>query len=207
MPKVVPQYKEAAKRRIVEAALRVFAEKGYHETTMEDVADKLGVSEGAIYLYFKSKRELFKAIGQAGQHQRRQIISSSIRSEDPVKSFFDSAIDLYEQYAPISGLVLELFAEASRDASLKKIVREDFDSDCDTVRNFLMELRKLAKIGAQADVHSISIGLLALFHGYAINRVLGVGKDEAKRTHTEAARAMLNGTLTKSANAVKEPNI
>jgi hypothetical protein len=54
---------------------------------------------------------------------------------------------------------------------------------------------------------TVTIPALALSKPYAISRVLGVGKDEAKRTHTEAARAMLNGTLTKSANSVKELNV
>jgi len=199
MPKVVPQYKEQARERIIEAALRVFAEKGYHETTMEDVADRLGVSEGTIYLYFKSKRELFKAISEPGEHQVAEIISSAIESEDPVKRFFDLATKVYEQYESISGLIVELLAEASRDASLRKIFKDDFDTDRETMRRFLVELRKRGKIGADADIDSISMANVALFYGYAISRLLGVSKEEAKRAYSEAMRLMLNGTLTKSA--------
>jgi AcrR family transcriptional regulator len=201
MPKVVPEYKQEARERIVQTALSVFAEKGYHETTMEDIAERLGVSEGAIYLYFKSKRELFKAIGESGEHQIGQIISSSIGNEDPVKAFFDSVVDAYEQYEPISGLILELMAEASRDASLKKMFRDDFDEDGKMLGNFLEELRKRSLIGADADAHSISMGLLALFYGYVISRVLGIRKDDAKRVYTQAMRAMLNGTLSKPTNS------
>jgi AcrR family transcriptional regulator len=200
MPRVVPRYKEQARRRIVEAALSVFAEKGYHETTIEDVADRLGVSEGAIYLYFKSKRQLFKAIGESGEQRIRQIIPSSVDAEDPVKVFFDSVVNMYEQYEPISGLIFELLAEASRDVSLKKIFRDDFDEDCVTLENFLKALRKRSLIGADADVHSISMGLLALFYGYVISRVLGVRKDDAKRAYIEAMRVMLDGTMSKSVN-------
>jgi len=199
MPKVVPQYKEQARERIIEAALHVFAEKGYHETTMEDVADRLGVSEGTIYLYFKSKKELFKAISEPGEHQVAELISSAIESEDPVKSFFDLATKVYEQYEPISGLIVELLAEASRDASLRKVLKDDFDTDRETMRKFLGELRKRGKIGPDADMDSISMTIVTLFYGYAINRLLGVGKDEAKRAYSEAMRLMLNGTLTKSA--------
>ena len=198
MPKVVPEYKEQATQRIIEAALGVFAEKGYHETTIEDVADRLGVSEGAIYLYFKSKRELFKAIGESGERQIKQIIPSSMEAEDPVKSFIDSAVKLSEQYESSYGLIFELLAEASRDASLKRIFREDFDEDCRTVAGFLKELRKRNLIGTSTDVHSISMGLLALFYGYVISRVIGIRKDEAKQAYTEAMRVMLEGTMSKS---------
>src|SRR5947209_1038167 len=62
MPRVVPEYKEEAKTRILSAANRVFGEKGYRQATMDDVAKKLGVSKGAIYLYFASKEELFEEI-------------------------------------------------------------------------------------------------------------------------------------------------
>jgi AcrR family transcriptional regulator len=198
MPKVVPRYKEQAKARIVESALRVFAEKGYHEATMEDVADRLGVSEGTIYLYFKSKRELFKAISDLGEHDMAEVFTKAIGSDDPVKTFFDSAIDIYEQYEPISGLLVELLAEASRDASLRKILRDNFDTDYETMRKFFVELRKRSRIGTETDVDSISMALLLLSYGYAITRLLGVGKIEAKRACEEAIRVMLNGTQKSS---------
>jgi len=194
MPKVVPRYKEQAKSRIIEAALRVFAKKGYHEATMKDVADRLRVSEGTIYLYFKSKRELFKAIGDLGERQTAEVISSAIQSEDPVRRFFDLAADLYEQYEPISGLIFELFAEASRDASLRKIIRGDFDKDRETMRAFLVELQKRDRIESDIDVNSVAMAIVTLFYGYAISRLLGVGKDEAKRTYREAMRLMLVGS-------------
>ncbi|HYY91990.1 MAG TPA: helix-turn-helix domain-containing protein, partial [Candidatus Dormibacteraeota bacterium] len=64
MPKVVPEYKEEAKTRIIEAANRIFADKGYHEATMDDVAKQLGVSKGALYLYFPSKVDLFEEMSR-----------------------------------------------------------------------------------------------------------------------------------------------
>ena len=198
MPKVVPQYREQAKERIVETALRVFAEKGYHEATMKDVANRLGVSEGTIYLYFRSKRELFKAISDLGEHDVAEIISSAIKSVDPVKSFLDQAAKVYEQYEPISGLMVELLAEASRDFLLKRILRDNFDKDRETMQKFLIELRKHHKIGAEVDIGSVSMVILYLFYGYAISRLLGVGKNEAKKACDEAMRVMLGVTQTNS---------
>jgi AcrR family transcriptional regulator len=195
MPKVVPRYKEQARERIVQAALRVFAEKGYHEATMEDVADRLGVSEGTIYLYFKSKRELFKAISDLGEHDVAKNLSSAMGSDDPVKSFFELATDVYEQYQPLSGLIVELLAEASRDPSLRKMVRDNFDKDREKMHRFLVELRKRGRIGAETDMNSVSMAVLFLFYGYAITRLLGVAKNEAKRACGEAMKIMLNGTL------------
>lgn len=51
---------------IVQAALAVFAEKGFAAAKLEDIAKRAGVSKGAIYLYFETKEDVFRAVvGQA----------------------------------------------------------------------------------------------------------------------------------------------
>jgi len=57
MSRIVP-YKEEARSRILDAAQDAFAERGYDQTTMGDIAQRVGVSKGALYLYFKNKDEL-----------------------------------------------------------------------------------------------------------------------------------------------------
>lgn len=47
---------------IVQAALTVFAEKGFAAAKLEDIARRAGVSKGAIYLYFETKEEVFRAV-------------------------------------------------------------------------------------------------------------------------------------------------
>jgi AcrR family transcriptional regulator len=46
----------------MEAALEEFAVKGYAETRLDDVANRAGISKGLVYVYFKTKEELFKAV-------------------------------------------------------------------------------------------------------------------------------------------------
>ncbi len=60
MPKVVPEYKELAKKRIIDAAYSIFYKKGYHNSTMDDIASEVGVSKASLYSYFKSKEELLQ---------------------------------------------------------------------------------------------------------------------------------------------------
>ena len=60
-----PRYqrrKEDRPQEITEAAFAAFAEKGFTATKVEDVARRAGVSKGLLYLYFKTKEELFKAV-------------------------------------------------------------------------------------------------------------------------------------------------
>jgi AcrR family transcriptional regulator len=54
--------KEDRPQEITEAALAAFAEKGYAATRVDEVAKRAGVSKGLLYLYFKTKEDLFKAV-------------------------------------------------------------------------------------------------------------------------------------------------
>lgn len=49
-------------REICAAALEVFAEKGFAAAKLDDIARRAGVSKGTLYLYFKDKEELFRAV-------------------------------------------------------------------------------------------------------------------------------------------------
>ncbi len=49
-------------RQILEAAYRAFARDGYHHTTMDKIAQRVGVTKGTLYLYYKSKADLFVAV-------------------------------------------------------------------------------------------------------------------------------------------------
>jgi AcrR family transcriptional regulator len=49
-------------REICAAALEVFAEKGFAAARLDEIAKRAGVSKGTLYLYFKDKEELFRAV-------------------------------------------------------------------------------------------------------------------------------------------------
>ena len=60
--------RERLRRReeIIDAAERVFFTKGIRDATMDDVAEEAELSKGTLYLYFKSKQELYLAINFRG---------------------------------------------------------------------------------------------------------------------------------------------
>lgn len=55
---------ELRRQQILEAALRVFVERGYHAAHVDHVIREAGVARGTFYLYFKSKHEIFAALVQ-----------------------------------------------------------------------------------------------------------------------------------------------
>lgn len=54
--------KEARPEEIIEAALALFAEKGFSATRLDDVAKRAGISKGTLYLYFDSKEAIFRSV-------------------------------------------------------------------------------------------------------------------------------------------------
>ena len=54
--------KEARPGEIIEAALRLFADRGFAATKLEDVAAAAGIGKGTIYLYFPTKEDLFRSV-------------------------------------------------------------------------------------------------------------------------------------------------
>lgn len=58
------KYPELTEEKILEAAQRLFLEKGYENTTIQDIVDELGgLTKGAVYHHFKSKEEIMDAVG------------------------------------------------------------------------------------------------------------------------------------------------
>ncbi|WP_042353049.1 TetR/AcrR family transcriptional regulator [Bacillus massiliigorillae] len=56
--------------QILSISYRLFLEKGYEQTTIQDIINELGMSKGAIYHHFKSKEEILHAIGDKGFNER-----------------------------------------------------------------------------------------------------------------------------------------
>ena len=83
--------KDARPDEIIQAALEVFAERGFAATKLEDVAKKAGVTKGTIYLYFENKEALFKAL------IRGTIVPVIAQGEAIAQAFTGSARDLFEK--------------------------------------------------------------------------------------------------------------
>ena len=57
------KYPEITVEKILEVSQRLFLEKGYENTKIQDIADELGMTKGAIYHHFKSKEEIMDVLG------------------------------------------------------------------------------------------------------------------------------------------------
>jgi len=60
--KLMPHAKESRTDQLLETATLLFKEKGYHNTSMQDLADALGMQKGSLYYYIDSKEELLREL-------------------------------------------------------------------------------------------------------------------------------------------------
>ncbi|MGH2820798.1 MAG: TetR/AcrR family transcriptional regulator [Actinomycetota bacterium] len=80
--------KRGSRRReqVMEVATRLFAEQGYHGTTVGDICDELGVGKGVFYWYLDSKEGLFQELLKSALYRLRRAQQSAIEDvEDPVE--------------------------------------------------------------------------------------------------------------------------
>lgn len=71
---------------ILDAAARLFAERGYPDATIEMLAETLGVGKGTIYRYFSSKQELFlSAVDRGMRHAHEAIMADVADIDDPLE--------------------------------------------------------------------------------------------------------------------------
>ena len=75
----VARWEPDAQGRLVVAALELFAERGYDQTTVADVAERAGVTERTFFRYFTDKREVLFAAGHVWENQ----IIAGIEDADP----------------------------------------------------------------------------------------------------------------------------
>ncbi|MGO9195711.1 MAG: TetR/AcrR family transcriptional regulator [Acidimicrobiales bacterium] len=117
MRRAVSAADKASRRQdILAAAKEVFAEKGYHATTIADIARAAGLSYGSIYWYYESKETLFHELMSAEAAALRQHIDTAVlatpRAADPAAPFRAAVRATIEFYDADRALVKLLFRDA-----------------------------------------------------------------------------------------------
>ena len=74
------------RRQILDESARLFAERGYHPTSVADIVESLGVGKGVFYWYFESKEDLFLEILASSSQDLRRLQQAAIGDEpDPLR--------------------------------------------------------------------------------------------------------------------------
>jgi AcrR family transcriptional regulator len=75
--------KEARPAEIAAAALACFAERGFAASSLDEIAARAGITKGTLYLYFKNKEELLKAVVQQALLPRIALFEEAARADEP----------------------------------------------------------------------------------------------------------------------------
>jgi AcrR family transcriptional regulator len=84
------------KREIIEAAAQIFAVKGYHAATLEDIAAEIGVTRAALYYYIKSKEELILEVSDILMKHMAMVIKvgkSQLTPKDKMRKVISLLIE------------------------------------------------------------------------------------------------------------------
>lgn len=98
---------QRTQRRLLDAAVEVFAARGYHAARVDDIVKAAATSHGTFYLYFANKEELFTALAAEVAEQMRTL-GNSLPPVPPgpegvavLREWLGRFVDLYERYAPV----------------------------------------------------------------------------------------------------------
>jgi AcrR family transcriptional regulator len=119
---------EDTRRKIYDAALELFREKGFDETTMRDIAAKAGVALGGAYYYFSSKEAIVLAFYREMQESSNELVVGALEGQrklkDRVRCVVEQRLQLLEpnrkfcaalfRHAPDGADPLSPFSEESR---------------------------------------------------------------------------------------------
>lgn len=110
------------KQEIIKAAAILFSKKSYHDVTVDQIAEQVGVAKGTIYLYFESKENLYLGILEATFKTIESILEKEIAKKDPAPEKLKKMLTLVFQFYFQNLDVLRIL---TRDET--RLIREHFE--------------------------------------------------------------------------------
>ena len=105
-----PDSTQETRTRILEAAVKVFATKGYHDTKVDDIVSESNTSKGSFYFYFPSKQDIFLALSDTFADLLESRITQAMEKETHGMQQMDAALrtalGLFSQYRGLAKIAL-----------------------------------------------------------------------------------------------------
>lgn len=172
---------------ILDTAKRLFAERGFHATSMRDLCAALGMSAGNLYHWFPSKQAIIAAFVQADSAEIAARFAELSQAQDPRAVLVDQVLGYVAMTSEEDvRLILEVYAAAIRDPDLAPLVRE-----ADAAAR--IQLGELLQRAGVPDPHACAILIIALIDGLISRCALEPGRDvsDLARPLSAALRGLL----------------
>ncbi|MCA9847155.1 MAG: TetR/AcrR family transcriptional regulator [Dehalococcoidia bacterium] len=157
MAKLPDRYMEERRQEILDAARRVFVEKGYDNATMNDIAAAADVSAGSIYRYFENKRDLIAAASNACIEDDLRIWSTELpEGTTPGEAFLALGEQTRRDFADPGRLDecvlrLESYLACSRDPELRDQVLPMMEESVQQLAGFVRAAQESGEFDANID--------------------------------------------------------
>ena len=163
---------------LVQAALSVFAERGFHRSTMQAVADRAGVSKGSVYAYFASKEDLFHStvetlVGALVERTISVLESSHGPIRQRVEAFVRSVIDNIADWTEVYMSFLQVWAElgSEDDERLRALMADFYKRSADRIAGVFDEA-VVREEASPFPTRAAALALIATLDGVILQAVM-----------------------------------
>lgn len=116
-------------REICAAALEVFAEKGFAAARLDEIAKQAGVSKGTLYLYFKDKEQLFRAVVRDTvvpnvENLRSDLIQTGLPFDALIRLFLAQFVEVTNR-VPVGAVAKMVISESRNFPELAKVWHDE----------------------------------------------------------------------------------
>ena len=181
MPRIMQEYRHEVRKKIVDAAFNHFLRKGYHATTMGEIAASLGVTKTALYQYFPGKEDLYSAVAEHGREELAGILERSYLKGnllDGSAALFDSLASHVPQFSVMNS---ELMLLAANNSRIREQIIRDRAEDLRVIERFIAGQQKRGLVSASLNPRTLAVACDALINGLLANVMMGMDREEAKK--------------------------
>lgn len=178
MPRVSAAHEQEVRDRIVAAAMRVFSERGYRGSTIQDVVRDSGLSVGAIYTYFTSKDELFLACCDLMTAGGLETLGTMLAGKETTAerlataaAFYIDSIDHAPEGGPGLVTLVQAWAAADGEPRLREMLMRRRERLVGAGQLLLREGIARGELPAWLDVDAVARGYIALLDGLLLQRI------------------------------------
>jgi len=191
LPRILPGYRDEVRKKIVTSAHSLFLRKGYHGTTMEEIADSLGVTKPALYQYFPGKEDLFAAVAEHSREEMAAILRRSYNKKDLRTGsavLFDSLVGYIPQF---NGMYAELMLLAVHNTEIQKILARDRAEDLRVIEQFVAGQQENGLVSGRLNARTLAVACDALINGLLMDIMMGMDTEEARGIWLDAVTRLV----------------
>jgi TetR/AcrR family fatty acid metabolism transcriptional regulator len=163
------------RERILDAAVRVFARKGFHATRVSEVAKAAGVADGTIYLYFKSKDALLVSLFEHRVQRLLTFLETELpgagSASEKLKRIIEVQLGLLERERDLAEVVTVILRQSTK--LMKDHAAPKFTAYLDAIAGVIAQGQAAGELRKDVSPHLAARAIFGALDGIALTWALG----------------------------------